>query len=262
MRSPTLLLIRMNAAETSASRAIADWTPLTVVSRSPTTAEIETFISDVSTTSTNIAAASRRANRALGGCSSGTRDVSSMLTAPPPTASPCECPDCHAYRLPTRHRPASPPAGGWFVDAGLPRDHRLPHRAEVGEGVGIAPAPVGRAQPAVQGLAPRGLPRGLEVPLRLAGPSLLEGVQTSVEEGSVGAGRVSRQVAQPFPGEDGVLVLPERFLHILHRLGEGDGVLAESPAHRFAGVAGPLGGLAGVVQQLLVLGAGWCGVGP
>ena len=29
MRSPTLLLIRMNAAETSASRAIADWTPLT-----------------------------------------------------------------------------------------------------------------------------------------------------------------------------------------------------------------------------------------
>ena len=28
MRSPTLLLIRMNAAETSASSAIADWTPL------------------------------------------------------------------------------------------------------------------------------------------------------------------------------------------------------------------------------------------
>ena len=57
MRSPTLLLIRMNAAETSASSAIADWTPLTVVSRSSTTAEIDTFISDVSTTSTNIAAA-------------------------------------------------------------------------------------------------------------------------------------------------------------------------------------------------------------
>ena len=67
MRSPTLLLIRMNAAETSASSAIADWTPLTVVSRSSTTAEMETFISDVSTTSTNIAAASRRANRALCG---------------------------------------------------------------------------------------------------------------------------------------------------------------------------------------------------
>src|SRR5687767_8614296 len=63
MRSPTLLLIRMNAAETSASRAMADWTPLTVVFRSATTAEIDTFISDVSTTSTNIAIASRIARR-------------------------------------------------------------------------------------------------------------------------------------------------------------------------------------------------------
>ncbi len=67
MRSPTLLLIRMNAAETRASSAIADWTPLTVVSRSSTTAEIETFISEVSTTSTNIAAASNTANRELCG---------------------------------------------------------------------------------------------------------------------------------------------------------------------------------------------------
>ena len=63
MRSPTLLPIRMNAADTSASSAIADWTPLTVVSRSSTTAEIDTFISDVSTTSTNIAIASRIASR-------------------------------------------------------------------------------------------------------------------------------------------------------------------------------------------------------
>ena len=58
-----MLLIRMNAAETRASRAIADWTPLTVVSRSCTTAEIETFISEVSTTSTNMAIASRRPRR-------------------------------------------------------------------------------------------------------------------------------------------------------------------------------------------------------
>ena len=58
-RSPILLPIRMKAAETSASSAIADCTPLAVVSRSWTTAEIETFISDVSTTSTNIAIASR-----------------------------------------------------------------------------------------------------------------------------------------------------------------------------------------------------------
>jgi hypothetical protein len=53
----------MNAADTSASSAIADWTPLTVVCRSCTTAEIETFISDVSTTSTNIAIANRIASR-------------------------------------------------------------------------------------------------------------------------------------------------------------------------------------------------------
>ena len=53
----------MNAAETSASSAIADCTPLAVVSRSRTTAEIDTFISDVSTTSTNIAIASRMATR-------------------------------------------------------------------------------------------------------------------------------------------------------------------------------------------------------
>ena len=55
----------MNAAETSASSAIADWTPLTVVPRSWTTAAIETFINDVSTTSTNIAAARRIARRGL-----------------------------------------------------------------------------------------------------------------------------------------------------------------------------------------------------
>jgi len=55
--------MRMKAAETSASSAMADWTPLTVVSRSRTTAEIETFISDVSTTSTNMAIESRSASR-------------------------------------------------------------------------------------------------------------------------------------------------------------------------------------------------------
>ena len=68
MRSPTLLLIRMNAAETSASRAIADCTPLTVVSRSSTTAEIDTFISEVSTTRTNMAIASRTPSRVAPGC--------------------------------------------------------------------------------------------------------------------------------------------------------------------------------------------------
>ena len=55
----------MNAADTSASSAIADWTPLTVVPRSLTTAEIDTFISEVSTTSTNIAIASRSGSSRL-----------------------------------------------------------------------------------------------------------------------------------------------------------------------------------------------------
>src|SRR3954464_7793 len=64
--------MRMKAAETSASSAMADWTPLTVVSRSRTTDEIETFISDVSTTSTNIAIASRMASREVLAASSDT----------------------------------------------------------------------------------------------------------------------------------------------------------------------------------------------
>jgi hypothetical protein len=67
--------MRMNAAETSASRAIADCTPLAVVSRSRTTAAIETFISDVSTTSTNIAMASSTA-------SSPTRSGAAAVPAP------------------------------------------------------------------------------------------------------------------------------------------------------------------------------------
>src|SRR3954447_20304932 len=62
IRSAILLPIRMNAAETRASSAIADWTPLAVVSRSLTTAEIDTFISEVSTTRTNIAIARRIAS--------------------------------------------------------------------------------------------------------------------------------------------------------------------------------------------------------
>src|SRR3954453_21561060 len=63
MRSPTLLPIRMNAADTRASSAMAPCTLLTVVSRSSTTFAIDTFISDVSTTSTNIAIARSTARR-------------------------------------------------------------------------------------------------------------------------------------------------------------------------------------------------------
>jgi hypothetical protein len=71
----------MNAAETRASSAIADWTPLTVVPRSRTTAAIDTFISEVSTTSTNIAIASRMASRRLPVASTGT--VGSLVMSGP-----------------------------------------------------------------------------------------------------------------------------------------------------------------------------------
>src|SRR4051812_8539208 len=71
----------MKAAETSASSAIADWTPLTVVSRSSTTAEIDTFISDVSTTRTNIAIARRRPSRPGPDDSSDTVVVGASVTA-------------------------------------------------------------------------------------------------------------------------------------------------------------------------------------
>src|SRR4051794_25417614 len=71
--------MRMNAADTSASSAIAPCTSLTVVSRSSTTFEIDTFISDVSTTSTNIAMASRTARRLFPEAAAG----SGMLCLPP-----------------------------------------------------------------------------------------------------------------------------------------------------------------------------------
>src|SRR4029079_3788391 len=99
MRSPSLLLMRMKAAETSASKAMADWTPLTVVPRSVTTAEIDTFIRDVSTTRTNIAAGRSRPRRMLVGASvSGTCDVavaigSSAVGRRDKASSPREVPD-------------------------------------------------------------------------------------------------------------------------------------------------------------------------
>jgi hypothetical protein len=60
-----LLEIRMKEADTRASIATAAWTPLTVVSRSWTTAEIDTFMNEVSMTKTNIAAASRIPRRGV-----------------------------------------------------------------------------------------------------------------------------------------------------------------------------------------------------
>ena len=81
MRSPTLLPIRMKAAETSASRAIADWMLLTLVPRSATTAEIETFMIDVSTTRTNVAIASRMGSRLSAAAASGALGLAACVTA-------------------------------------------------------------------------------------------------------------------------------------------------------------------------------------
>ena len=74
-----MLPIRMNAAETRASRAIADWMALTSVPRSATTAEIETFMIDVSTTSTNMAIA-RRIGRRLSPVAAGAAVSGAWLT--------------------------------------------------------------------------------------------------------------------------------------------------------------------------------------
>src|SRR5262245_46671313 len=72
----------MNAAETRASSAMADCTPLTVVSRSWTTLEIDTFIRDVSTTRTNIAIASRMASRWFIGAAAVASPAGFSVTAP------------------------------------------------------------------------------------------------------------------------------------------------------------------------------------
>jgi len=79
----------MKAAEMSASRAIADWTPLAVVWRSLITADIDTFISDVSMTKTNIAMAKRRARRGFPSPASSTPDSAlALMTIAPPLRDP------------------------------------------------------------------------------------------------------------------------------------------------------------------------------
>src|SRR5437763_3258421 len=90
MRSPILLPIRMKAAETNASSAMADCTPLAVVCKSLVTAEIDTFISEVSTTRTNIAMDSRIASRMLPAVLSGAvvATLSIIRCRPPPGHHP------------------------------------------------------------------------------------------------------------------------------------------------------------------------------
>ncbi len=72
---------------------MADWTPLAVVSRSSTTAEIETFINEVSTTSTNMAIDSSTMSRRLP-CSTGTVPLSadSLIRFPPGVTGTCAPP--------------------------------------------------------------------------------------------------------------------------------------------------------------------------
>src|SRR5215471_13960671 len=108
IRSPTLLPMRMNAADTSASSAIVDWTPLTVVCRSRTTAEIETFMRDVSTTNTNMAIASKMANRRLGVVTSSARGCAVLLMRDLPH-------DLHARR--SLRLPRFPPVPFLAADA-------------------------------------------------------------------------------------------------------------------------------------------------
>jgi hypothetical protein len=91
--------MRMNAAETSVSSAIADWTLLAAVSRSCTTAEMETFISEVSTTRTNIAIA-RRTARPWSPFDSSAATVASALTGR----------SSHSPENPTRAEPVEHPA--------------------------------------------------------------------------------------------------------------------------------------------------------
>src|SRR4029079_11677995 len=103
----------MNAADTSASSAIADCTPLAVVCRSCTTAEIDTFMIDVSTTSTNIAIASSRASllEPVAGVldpllTAATLQAFRASEGNPPAASPA--PGCEEWGPGRFHGPAGP----------------------------------------------------------------------------------------------------------------------------------------------------------
>src|SRR5690348_7693561 len=112
----------MNAAETRASNATAACTPLAVVSRSRTTAEIDTFISDVSITNTNIAIASRMPRRGVPDADGEdtTRSIADA-TAPAAETTPVPPPALHPV---CRHPRGSVP----FVVAAGENTHRFLRR--------------------------------------------------------------------------------------------------------------------------------------
>src|SRR5829696_1251502 len=197
----------MNAAETSASSAIADCTPLTVASRSRTTAEIETFISDVSTTSTNIAIDRRTASR-VG------PDAGSLMHPSLPGGGA----RVDGARLPRRRVPA-PPWQAELVEQRLEGDQGAADRAEH-DGV--------RQRPAV---ARSGEPRGHEgVPgdQHQAGP-FREG------EGGVDLDDIDRGEDEEDRREDRSERDGGRFAGQLPQLGAGDlTALARLGAHELA----------------------------
>src|SRR3954447_7893929 len=101
IRSATRPPIRMNAADTSASSAIVDWTLLAVVPRSCTTAEMDTFMKDVSTTRMNIAAESNSVSvrpLAAGATRAGVGRAVSAAPAMPAHLTASGCGGHHADR--------------------------------------------------------------------------------------------------------------------------------------------------------------------
>lgn len=92
-----------------ASRAMAAWTSLTVVPRSSTTAEMETFISVVSTTRTNIAIASRMASRGFHSPSPPAED--GLSTDKSLLCVPIRPPDQPGHRVSQRFRRMRPGCG-------------------------------------------------------------------------------------------------------------------------------------------------------
>ncbi len=221
MKSPTRLPMRMNAAETSASRAIADWTPLTVVPRSRTTAEIDTFINDVSTTRTNIAIANRMpSRRSLGPNSAGAAPVGPLGSSPGdglwtsdgmsstgPSANPGEdrghpCDEFHGYL-----------SSLWVAGSGSETSQRRDERAVAGvsssSSTTASAAPIGSATSATWPFGRRGdsgMPVGARESPDAGDTRSDDSVSPPLGEAVPGAGRqtsVSHRVDRrtPFKGQ-------------------------------------------------------------
>src|SRR4051812_776853 len=97
------------------------------------------------------------------------------------------------------------------------RARRMPSTLPwAGSTASSVPTSVRSAQPAVQRRAPGRLPGVAEPFLGLLGPDLLQAVEPAVEERGVRRRAAQREITEPLSGQDGVLVLPQRFLDRLH----------------------------------------------